>query len=258
MTPIPRSSAWSVRWAVSRRSGRARITGPTPSRRSTDGQEGKDAQEAEADQDQGRSRKGQVTPGGHAARRRPRPAPARPFDRGAASSTAPRSRRARRRVRLIAIGVPPGSGRHRLHLSVSTGSTRDEDCVGFTLDEPFADRRFDPLTPGCVRPRTGSRIVDLVSDHVTDDDLAFPSHTLVRGIPGGRCGPILELLGVCVVEQAGTTAARAPGPFGPSVDRPARLVPAAVPVPSALSHCARHVIARGTSSGSARERTRIP
>jgi hypothetical protein len=47
-------------------------------------------------------------------------------------------------------------------------------------------------------------MVRLAFEHLTDDDLAFPSHTLVWGIPGGRCGPILLLFGVCVVEQAGT------------------------------------------------------
>lgn len=45
---------------------------------------------------------------------------------------------------------------------------------------------------------------------LTADDLAFPSHTLVWGIPGGRCGPIFEAFGVCVVEQAGTAKLQLP------------------------------------------------
>jgi hypothetical protein len=39
-------------------------------------------------------------------------------------------------------------------------------------------------------------------------------------VPGGRCGPILELFGVCVVEQAGTADLELPSrtvlpTFGP-------------------------------------------
>ena len=60
------------------------------------------------------------------------------------------------------------------------------------------------LTGSCVQPRIRPQTVALVYEHLTSDDLAFPSHTLVWGIPGGRCGPVLELFGVCVVEQAGT------------------------------------------------------
>jgi hypothetical protein len=98
-----------------------------------------------------------------------------------------------------------GSGRHRLLLSadVSSASAIDE-CLGFALDEPFGGRRVEPDGGGCVRPTAGLETVSLVFDRLTDDDLAFPSHTLVWGIPGGRCGPILEAFGVCVVEQAGT------------------------------------------------------
>jgi hypothetical protein len=60
----------------------------------------------------------------------------------------------------------------------------------------------------------------LTFDKATDDDLSFPEHTVVWGIPGGRCGPLLELFGVCVVEQAGTAdlelPSRNPLPtFGP-------------------------------------------
>lgn len=37
---------------------------------------------------------------------------------------------------------------------------------------------------------------------------------LVWGIAGGRCGPILELVGVCVVDQAGTLDLALPRPSG--------------------------------------------
>jgi hypothetical protein len=42
------------------------------------------------------------------------------------------------------------------------------------------------------------------------DDIAFPEHTLVWGVAGGRCGLILEAFGVCVVDQAGTAAVKLP------------------------------------------------
>jgi hypothetical protein len=98
-----------------------------------------------------------------------------------------------------------GAKLHRLRLTVDvTSATEIEECLGFTLDEPFAGRRLQPEGSGCVKPRPGLETARLVFDRLTDDDLAFPSHTLVWGIPGGRCGPILELFGVCVVDQAGT------------------------------------------------------
>ena len=98
-----------------------------------------------------------------------------------------------------------GDGRHRLRLYVEIASRRNvEECLGFALDMPFAGRRMQPESGGCLRPAAGRQAASLVFDKLTDDDLVFPSHTLVWGIPGGRCGPILELLGVCVVEQAGT------------------------------------------------------
>jgi hypothetical protein len=99
---------------------------------------------------------------------------------------------------------PQPSDRHELHLTVKLISARDlDECVGFTLDEPFAGRRLGTTNGSCARPRAGSSTVELRSQ-LTADDLAFPSHTLVWGIPGGRCGPLLELFGVCVVDQAGT------------------------------------------------------
>jgi hypothetical protein len=70
--------------------------------------------------------------------------------------------------------------------------------------------------------------VGLTFEKLTSDDLSFPEHTLVWGVPGGRCGPVLELFGVCVVEQAGTADLKLPsrsplptfgpiGSFGPIV-----------------------------------------
>jgi hypothetical protein len=96
-------------------------------------------------------------------------------------------------------------GRHRLVLSLDITSGRDlGDCVGFTLDEPFAGRRMTAGTGACLRPRRGTMTVPVTYDGLTEDDLRFASHTIVWGIPGGRCGLILEAFGVCVVEQAGT------------------------------------------------------
>ena len=114
-----------------------------------------------------------------------------------------------------------GERRHRLRLSISILSARDiGECMGFTLDEPFAGRRLDTAPNTCVEPRNGTRTVPLVYERLTDDDLAFPSHTLVWGVPGGRCGPILELFGVCVVDMAGTASLELPArsvlpSFGP-------------------------------------------
>jgi len=97
------------------------------------------------------------------------------------------------------------AGRRRLKLTVAVTSLRDiDECLGFTLDEPFAGRRMASITGTCVKPRAQSQNVVLTYDGLTEDDLTFASHTLVWGIPGGRCGPLLEVFGVCVVEQAGT------------------------------------------------------
>lgn len=119
--------------------------------------------------------------------------------------------------------------KHRLRLTVNLTSATDIDqCVGFTLDEPFAGRRLEPLSGQCPRPRSGTREVGLTFEKLTSDDLQFPEHTVVWGVPGGRCGVILELFGVCVVEQAGTADLKLPsrnplptfgpiGSFGPIV-----------------------------------------
>jgi hypothetical protein len=119
--------------------------------------------------------------------------------------------------------------KHRLRLTVNLTSATDIDqCVGFTLDEPFAGRRLEPLSGQCPRPRAGTTEVGLTFEKLTSDDLQFSEHTVVWGVPGGRCGVILELFGVCVVEQAGTADLKLPsrnplptfgpiGSFGPIV-----------------------------------------
>jgi hypothetical protein len=104
-----------------------------------------------------------------------------------------------------------GGSRHRLSLGVRVSSIRDlDECLGFTFDEPFGNRRFSDPASGCVRPTAGVTTAQLTFDGLTDDDLAYPAHTLVWGIPGGRCGLIMSALGVCVVEQAGTAAVQLP------------------------------------------------
>jgi len=108
------------------------------------------------------------------------------------------------RVASYSIDDLPGDT-DRLHLQVVVTSRSDlGECLGFTLDEPFAAKRVDALTGSCVQPRRRPQTVALVYPHLTADDRAFPSHTLVWGIPGGRCGIVFELFGICVVEQAGT------------------------------------------------------
>jgi hypothetical protein len=105
---------------------------------------------------------------------------------------------------------PQPSDRNELHLTVKATSTKDlDECVGFTLDEPFAGRRLATANGSCPQPRAGSSNVEL-RIQLTADDLAFPSHTLVWGIPGGRCGPVFEVFGVCVVEQVGTAKLELP------------------------------------------------
>lgn len=107
------------------------------------------------------------------------------------------------------------NNKHRLRLTVNLSSAIDiDECVAFTLDEPFAGRRLVPLSGTCPRPRAGTSSVGLTFDKLTDDDLQFTSHVVVWGVPGGRCGPILELFGVCVVEQAGTADLELPPPAG--------------------------------------------
>jgi hypothetical protein len=117
-------------------------------------------------------------------------------------------------VRVLVAGssiVNTGDRRHRLDLLVTIDSPRDlDECLGFALDQPFGTRRVEAADGGCVRPTSGRQTAALTFDRLTDDDIAFPGHVLVWGIPGGRCGLILETFGVCVVEQAGTAPVTLP------------------------------------------------
>jgi hypothetical protein len=100
---------------------------------------------------------------------------------------------------------------HLLRVSLRVTSVSDVDeCLGFTLDSPFGNRRLKDPPSGCVKPRAGATAADVAFDQLTDDDLTFPAHTLVWGISGGRCGPIYEAMGLCVVEQAGSVAIEFP------------------------------------------------
>jgi hypothetical protein len=117
-------------------------------------------------------------------------------------------------VKGYAIDELPND-KHRLRLTITLDSATDiDECVAFTLDNPFAGRRLEPLSGVCPPPRAGTMSVGLTFEQLTEDDIRFPSHTVVWGVPGGRCGPILELFGVCVVEQAGTAELELPTPPG--------------------------------------------
>jgi hypothetical protein len=106
-------------------------------------------------------------------------------------------------------------GRHRLRLTVRIhGDRAIDECVGFALDEPFAGRRLEPASGACPRPVAGDQDVELTFDRLTDSDVSFTSHTIVWGIPGGRCGILLEAVGVCVIDQAGTVPLEFPRPPG--------------------------------------------
>jgi hypothetical protein len=139
------------------------------------------------------------------------------------------------RERLPGVGVRVqdfriehlGGTRHRLHVRVVVTSVTDiEECLGFALDEPFAQRRLD--SAGCVMPRAKPQTASLVFERLSDDDLSFPSHSLVWGVPGGRCALVFQAVGICVVDVAGTTPLELPqknplptfgpiGSFGPIV-----------------------------------------
>ena len=112
-------------------------------------------------------------------------------------------------IGYVIDGLP--NAKHRLRLTVNLSSPTDIDqCVGFTLDERFGGRRLETLDGQCPRPRTGTTKIGLTFDKLTSDDLAFPEHTVVWGVPGGRCGFVLEAFGVCVVEQTGTAGLKLP------------------------------------------------
>ena len=110
-----------------------------------------------------------------------------------------------------------GDDKHRVHIDLTVASVRDVDaCLAFALDEPFATRRLKSSDPaaGCVRPTVGSTSVALDLDGLTDIDLMSTSHTVVWGIAGGRCNLVMQAMGVCVVEQAGTVPVEFPPPPG--------------------------------------------
>jgi hypothetical protein len=109
------------------------------------------------------------------------------------------------------IEEPVGSAPGRLHVTVNVTSARDlDECLAFALDQQFAGRRLTVADSTCVRPRAGSMVAQLVFERLSTVDLDFPSHTLVWGVAGGRCGMILEAFGVCVVDVAGTTPVELP------------------------------------------------
>lgn len=115
------------------------------------------------------------------------------------------------RVAVESVQVDPAVGdRHRLTVAITVMSPRDlDECLAFALDQPFAGRRL--TTSGdCIRPRSVAQSATLVLASATDDDLTYPSHTLVWGVAGGRCGLVLEAFGVCVVDQAGTVPVELP------------------------------------------------
>ena len=133
-------------------------------------------------------------------------------------------------VRVIGYAIDDlPNDEHRMRLTVNLSSPTDIDqCVGFTLDEPFGGRRLETLDGQCPQPRAGTTKINRAFDKLTSDDLAFPEHTVVWGVPGGRCGFVLEAFGVCVVEQTGTAGLKLPsrnalptigpiGTFGPLV-----------------------------------------
>ena len=107
--------------------------------------------------------------------------------------------------------------RHRVHIDLNVASVRDIDaCLAFALDEPFATRRLQSTDPsaGCIRPTAGSTSVSMDLDGLTDVDLMSTSHLVVWGVAGGRCNLVMQAMGVCVVDQAGTVPVEFPPPPG--------------------------------------------
>jgi hypothetical protein len=110
-----------------------------------------------------------------------------------------------------------GDDKHRVHIDLNVASVRDIDaCLAFALDEPFATRRLKATdrAAGCIRPTFGSTSVGVDLDGLTDIDLMSTSHTVVWGVAGGRCNLVMQAMGVCVVEQAGTVPVEFPPPPG--------------------------------------------
>jgi hypothetical protein len=114
-------------------------------------------------------------------------------------------------VRILDARIRAVDDQRTLGVDLVVESPSDlQACLGFALDQPLASRRLRPTDGGCVQPRSGTRRMTLVLDRLTDTDLAFPEHTLVWGVDRGRCGPLFELVGVCVIEAAGTVPLRLP------------------------------------------------
>jgi hypothetical protein len=110
-----------------------------------------------------------------------------------------------------------GNDKHRVHIDLNVASVRDIDvCLAFALDEPFATRRLKSTDPAanCTRPTAGSTSVSVDLDGLTDIDLMSSSHTVVWGVAGGRCNLVMQAMGVCIVEQAGTVPVEFPPPPG--------------------------------------------
>ncbi len=103
------------------------------------------------------------------------------------------------------VDLPAGTHRLELVVVVSSGTPKDA-CLAFALDEPIKGRTVAVAGAGdgCYRPAAGSSRVALSFDALTDDDVLFGSHSLLWGLRGGRCGPILGLLGLCALDVAGT------------------------------------------------------
>jgi hypothetical protein len=136
-----------------------------------------------------------------------------------------------------------GNSHLRLTLGIRVTSIRDLDaCLGFALDEPFGNRKISDPPTGCIKPLAAPATAQLTFDGLTDDDLTFPYHTLVWGIPGGRCGLIMTVMRMCVIEQAGTVPVAVADAFARCHLRPIRDVraalhaPAGVPLAEVASH----------------------
>jgi hypothetical protein len=108
---------------------------------------------------------------------------------------------------------PRADAKQDLRIQIVVTSARSiDDCLAFTLDEPFATRRLRVTDPvdGCLRPRVGTIKATVLFDRLADDDLLSADHTLVWGVTGGKCGVILPLFGICAVDQAGTADLKLP------------------------------------------------
>jgi hypothetical protein len=119
-------------------------------------------------------------------------------------------------VSITGYSLPDGAdGEPDLQVQITVASLRSaQDCLAFALDQAFANRAMRVIDPhdGCIRPTPGRTNATLLFDRLTDDDRQFPSHTIVWGVKGGKCGVVLPLFGVCVVDFAGTVDFELPRP----------------------------------------------